>query len=353
MTGTDETLRRQARRRFRWLGLFVPLGVAVMFAAVQVALLPHMPSPAATHWGASGGPDGFGAAWTFPAMSLGIGGGFAALLAGLALSGVPTTSGRPASFKLVTAMIWAFVSFIGVAMLGSCIVQVGVADAHDVPSVVPVTLVGGVAALGLGVVGWRAAPALPPVEGAEGRRVEAADLAQGERAVWIRGVSLSRVAMAVLGVAILTTAGMTITTAILDIRILGALTAATWITGGCCVLVSALVLLSSTFQVRVDAAGLTVRAPLGWPRTHVAVGDIRSVEVVHVSPMGEYGGWGWRYGLGGVGLGIVMRAGEALRVTTTAGKKVTVTVDDAVTGAALLEAMTPDDLGARGADTEP
>jgi len=346
MTDADDMLRRRALRRFRWSGLIIPLTAFALLAVVQVALLPQMPDPAATHWGFSGGPDGFGSAWTLPAMTLGVGGGLVVLFALLALSDLPVNGvgarGAGRKYKMVAAITWAEVGLVGVPMLGTFAVQVGLDDAHDAPATTWMLPVGAVVGAVLAFAAWRLNFAVPtePSSGAEPAEIR---LAPTERAVWIRSVSLARVAVAVLGVALLVTAGMALTTAILDLRLQGALSPVTWIVGACCLVVTAAVLLSATFEVRVDDAGLTVRGPLGWPRTHVERTDIRSVEVVQVSPMGEFGGWGWRYGVAGAGLGIVMRAGEAIRVTTTAGKRVTVTVDDAETGAALLRGLGADE----------
>jgi hypothetical protein len=46
----------------------------------------------------------------------------------------------------------------------------------------------------------------------------------------------------------------------------------------------------------VDQRGLTVRRPLGFPAYPVPLAEIAAVDVVDVSALGEYGGWGWRLG---------------------------------------------------------
>ena len=65
--------------------------------------------------------------------------------------------------------------------------------------------------------------------------------------------------------------------------------------------------------------------------------DIESVKMVQVEPLAEFGGWGWRWTPEG-GLGVVARAGEGILVVLRDGRRFTVTVDDAETGAALLAA---------------
>lgn len=336
---TYEAERRRAVRRFRWVGLYAPLAVFVMLTAAQFAMLPAMPDPAATHWGFTGGPDGFGPQWVLPVMTIAVGGGITLLLALLALSGLRTNSGRAMSYRVIAAAIWFEVGLLGVGQFLTAAMQVGYDDARDVPNAGPALLIGAAIGLVAGFLAWKGALDVPADPDERAAAPDAVDLAPGERAVWIRSVSLSRSALIVLGTLILITAGLGLTTAVLDARLQGGLTAGAWITFGCCALVTLAVLLCSTFEVRVDAEGITVRAPLGWPRKHIPAGDIRSAEVVQVSPMGEFGGWGWRYGVAGAGLGIVMRAGEGIRVTTNAGKRVTVTVDDAETAAALLRGL--------------
>ena len=60
--------------------------------------------------------------------------------------------------------------------------------------------------------------------------------------------------------------------------------------------------------------------------------------VIDVSPLRDFGGWGWRVGHGGR-TGIVLRSGEALLVEQTGGRSLVITVEDAAQGAALLNTM--------------
>ncbi len=92
------------------------------------------------------------------------------------------------------------------------------------------------------------------------------------------------------------------------------------------------------FHVRVDDTGFTVRSVLGIPRFRVPLAEVATAAKVEVNPMGEFGGWGMRLGADRR-FGIILRAGEAIEVARTNGKRLVVTVDDAGTGAGLLEAL--------------
>lgn len=88
----------------------------------------------------------------------------------------------------------------------------------------------------------------------------------------------------------------------------------------------------------VDRRGLMVRSVIGWPRMRIPLNEVVSAEVTMVSPMGDFGGWGYKVDLAGT-VGIVVRAGEAIRVRRTGERAMVVTVDDAATGAALLNTL--------------
>jgi hypothetical protein len=278
-------------------------------------------------------------------MTLLIGGGLSALIAGIVLAEI-ASPGRRAAYRFPAAVIWWELGFLGTTLTATCIVQVGLDDARDAPSTILILLGGLLLGFVLGFAAWRLAIE-PPLEEEEGVVPEPVVLAAGERAVWMQTVTMARTGVVVLAASIALLVVMAGVSAVIDLRA-GGLGAGFWITVGALVLVTVLVLCALVFRVRVDERGLSVRAVVGWPHLRVPRSDIRSVEVVHVSPMAEYGGWGWRYGIG-IGWGVVMRTGEAIRVTRRDGRMLTVTVDDAETAAALLRG-----LGDRGkAEAEP
>lgn len=159
---------------------------------------------------------------------------------------------------------------------------------------------------------------------ARGPRLE---LAPGERAVWSAwtGVSPAVLAIPLLAlVPVLVMAVLEIASAYLLLVVL---------------LVTVVVAGSLYARVWVDERGLTVRGPLGFPAYTVPLAEIAAVDVIEVSAMGEYGGWGWRLGRR-QRFGAIFRSGEALQVTRGDGRRFVVTVDGAAEAAAPLTALT-------------
>lgn len=326
------TARKKARRAFAVLCLWIPLAVFAVIAVVQLALMPVLPETVATHWGGSGVADGFGPAWTYPAMTIGIGGGLTALIAGLALFEVKSETQRT-QYRFLGAVIGAETGLLGTMMLGLVIVQVGLSDAADAPNSYWVMALGLVVAAAMGVVYFLVLEE-PPAADADERDVAPLALGDLEQAVWIRSARMSRTAAWVLGSLLgLTTLGMLVI-CFVEMRDPSGASWAVWGTLALMLVVTVLSLTMVRFDVRVDANGLTARAPIGWPRVHTPASQITSARVVEVSPMAEFGGWGWR--IGASGTGIVLRAGEGIRIGRKGKSDLTITVDDAETAVALL-----------------
>lgn len=96
-----------------------------------------------------------------------------------------------------------------------------------------------------------------------------------------------------------------------------------------------LVLAITGWQVRVDSRGLTAAGAFGWPRLHVPADEVEGAHVVEINPLRQFGGWGLRTNRSGA-VGVVIRRGEAIAVDRSGARRTVVTVDDAATGAALL-----------------
>jgi len=99
---------------------------------------------------------------------------------------------------------------------------------------------------------------------------------------------------------------------------------------------------SGDYRATAGPTGFTARSVLGWPAFRIPVSDIARVSIVEVQAMRDFGGWGLRWVPAGPGggsrWGIVSRQGEGLEVVRRDGRSLVVTVGDAATAAAVLEA---------------
>jgi hypothetical protein len=158
------------------------------------------------------------------------------------------------------------------------------------------------------------------------------DLTPGDRVAWLHLTFLPVPAMAVI-VAVVTIMGLKagVAWAAGDRGGIGAILTAI------ALLLLALLATNAVFRVRVDARGLSVRSVLGIPRFRVAPQEVGSVAVVDARSLGVSGSWGIRILPHRVT--IVMRSTTGIRVTRRDGRIFFVTVDDAATAAALLDAL--------------
>ncbi|CAG7604744.1 DUF1648 domain-containing protein [Leucobacter soli] len=323
----------RARRAARWVGVYVPVAVVLIGLAVVIVWIPRLPDPAATHWGFSGGPDGFGSRWTSVWLLGGLGLGFILMMRLMVVFG-----GRGGAMPLwsrfqrfMTAFTVGFAAFIVTVTLTTAGVQLDLDDAADAPGV------GGFMALSFGIwivaglVGWFAQPSVEirqPV--ADPSRPLA--LAGTERAVWIGAVKPSRVFLWVIGAALGVLGVSTVVVFLAPVE-----TAVRWIMFGVFLLVLALSVTTLWFGVRIDARGLEARSFLGWPAFRLPATEVESVVAERIVPFAEFGGWGLRWTPGR--FGIVMRTGDGVVATREDGRIFAVTVDDAETAAALLAAV--------------
>ena len=88
-------------------------------------------------------------------------------------------------------------------------------------------------------------------------------------------------------------------------------------------------------EARVDDEGLRVRLGV-IPVRRIPLEKISSARGIDLEPI-EWGGWGWR--AVGNGSAIVLRRGAALEISFRSGRRFAVTVDDAGTGAALINGL--------------
>ena len=314
------------------VGLVAPVAIAGIAVSLQIAWLPELPDPAATHWSGTGSPDGFGSPWTFPALTAGVS-LLLPLIMLLMLPALRRAAGLFGARALATGAV-SLASFIAVSMTMSVAAQRGLEDAAEAGGVGTALAAGLGAALVLGVAGWLVQPhAAVGTAGAlsDAGPVEPLPVDAAERVLWISRVQapwwLWVVALCPLVI-------------IAVLIVAGVLDAPGWSVAlmlGAMALVALLLVSLTSFTVVVDRRGLRARSVLGWPRLKADSEDILDVSVVNVSPLGDFGGWGLRVTPRAVGL--VAREGSAIEIRRAGGKNLVVTVDDAETAANLLAGL--------------
>lgn len=309
------------RRRAGLLGVVVPVLITAAAWAVVVALLPRVPEPAAVHWGTSG-VDRTGSVTELVA-SMAVTSGISLLV--MALFSVLT--GRQALTRRMTlGLAVALATMFGGIAVVTVAVQVDVPTAADAGSPEWWLVAVVAAALALGAVAGALAGADPaqPATGTLPPDAATASLPEGQRAVWlstVTGLGPRLTWALVVGGAVLAVGLWLLTRSAVPVVVLAP--------------VVVLMLAMTSWQVQVDPRGLTARGNLGWPRVHVPAEEVERADVAQVRPFPEFGGWGLRTDVAGT-VGVVVRAGEAIAVERSGGRRLVVTVDDATTGAALL-----------------
>ncbi|MFE0045136.1 hypothetical protein [Streptomyces albireticuli] len=294
---------------------------AVGVLSVFLSLRDRLPGRMATHIGPGGEADGFSGQGSFLAVALGVLIGDAVLFGGL-VHWMRTNPGP----QRVVAVIGGAVA----VLTGWLVVAVLLANA-DVDDPESVTLPGLQAALAFGAaavyaaLGWLICGRVEEGETSSEPPADAARLSLGasETAVWSRTTG-SRVLPAT-GVLVLA-AGL----------VVGITTG--WLSALPMLVAGAPLALLTGARVTADRRGITVAPTFAsWPRLNIPLERIAEAGNRPVSPFREFGGWGYRIRPGASG--IVLRTGDALVATLATGKEFVVTVDDAATAAALLNAL--------------
>lgn len=330
---------RRARTAFWWVGVIVPLALISLASIVVIAWLPEIPDPAAIHWGLDG-VDGFAPRWTPLVVLIGLGGGAVVLFAFIALishrppqRGAVAPTPQPqwsATARLLGAASLGVAGMMAMLAIATTAAQRGLADAADAADITPWVPVFIVVLAAFGVAGWFLQPKTTVSVRPSDAPAAPLPLADHERAVWMRTVSIAPSGQIVLGIGVFFAIAMTV-------LLLAQGIAAGWITAAVSLLAMVLVATGLSFRVRASAVGLRVRSAAGWPRVTIPADEIASARAIQVDPFAEFGGWGYRIGTDGR-RGFVLRAGEALEVTRTNGRVFVVTVDDAATAASVLAA---------------
>lgn len=314
-------------RRVTW-GVVVPFVITAGTFYLISTWLPRLPEQVVLQWGPDGTPNRFGPVWELISIT-----GVFAVISFLVLAGFALFTGRTG---FIRRMVCGLAT--GLALLFAGIMLDPLAHQLDRPSgegpaynelgilvVMGVALAGGILAASAAGKDPRR-PSGKPVTG------EQAELAPDERALWVKTITPGRRFLLVFTAAVAA-----------YLALMGGIAwwAQSWVTVIIALVPVPLVLVLFAWRVRVDSRGLTAASFMGWPKLHVPADEVEGAQLGEVkSPMGEFGGWGIRSSLQhpAGAIGVVIRAGEALEVARSGGRKIVVTVDDAATGAALLNA---------------
>lgn len=312
------------RGRAWLLGVAVPVLATAAAWVLVISWLPRLPAMVALHWGPGGMVDRVGSVAELVTVTGTVGAGSVVVLAVLSL-----VVGRTAlTRRMVLGLASGTSVFFGGLLVTTVAVQVDAPDATAAASPDLGLTLTVVAAVAVGALAGALAgpdpdlPATDPLPAAAPRE----PLGDQERAVWVRSVGPSAALVRWGGLAAALYIGLSVWLAVV---------AGSWFAAVVMLAVLPLVLSMLVWQVRVDASGLTVRGALGWPRQHVPAAEVVQAATRPVSPFTEFGGWGLRTAVNGT-VGVVVRRGAAIAVDRSGGRRFVVTVDDATTGAALL-----------------
>jgi hypothetical protein len=311
-----------------WIGIGLPVVVAVLSFGPWLLVRGEVPDPLATHFELGGRANGSMPIWAFVLLQLAFAVPCTAVLvrSGWRPRSVPPVVVVTATFVgLLTGWVWSSTLLAndgqpswqaarlgGGAVLGAYGSAIGCS--------IPVALLvrrtaralGGTAAAGT------SAPAL--VLDPEAR---VAWFGRARSTAFLVGGTAGTVAGAVL--VVLSVAGRVGSAVGLSLSLVG---------------VGLALLAFAAVEVRVDASGLVVRSgALHWPRVRIPLERIASSSAVDLRPA-AWSGWGYRGSLRLMGRAAwVLRAGEGLEVELRDGGRFAVTVDGAEQAAAVVNGL--------------
>jgi hypothetical protein len=322
------------------VAVIVPALITIASLIAMFVLASSGPSRIVTHWGYAGQADRYGSPFTYLVLMGAVAVPLIVVLGGGAVLLAHRAALSPVIKLAAVAGVWMS-SFLAIVFTGSLLAQRTASDVAATGSPGLEILVGVAVALVLGVGAWFVLPpAVRRSASADQAATPAISLATNERASWLRSATASRGLLAVfIGLILVLGASQFLVVWVSDGR--------AWWVSFVPIVVLLIVLASFAWTVRIDSRGVRIRSALGIPSIGIPIDNVASATVVNVSPISEFGGYGFRWSLNGR-FGIILRSGEALEIRRHNGLDVVITVDDATTAAALLNGLV-----ARGSEVAP
>ena len=310
------------------IGLGLPAAVVALAAVPLILYGDQLPDPVASHFDASGAPDGSMSLTSFVLVSL-------LILIGPGLLMVIIAAANSARMDRAVAPflvgLGGFLAVLGAGILAeTAVTQRGLeswTEAEGVFLGVGVVLLLSAAVAGLAT--WLAI-GLPYNEtstlfaaDADGE-VPRLTIAEGERAVFTETITMGWMLWLIIGLA--GTVVAVVFVAPWPVALLVGLS-----------LIPALLL--TAFRVQADRSGLTVRSVVfGIPFARIDADEVVEATVIDVEPM-KWGGWGYRGSLKVLGrAAVVTRRGPGVHLKLTGDRVLVVTLDNPTSAAALLNA---------------
>lgn len=310
----------KARARFHLWGLMVPLGLMLVLGVLPLTWVSALPRLVPVHWGANSQPDDFSSPttliWTMTLVGVGV--IFFLWVLGILL-------GKDIMTRRVLVGTSAFCVGVvgGGPLLILWLMRTQTAEEISVAFITTAALIAGIV---LGIVAGAVLPkdkfvaATSHLDAGAPRTA----LSDSEFGVWVTRTD-SRTGYIIAGINFIFFAALIIATQL-------------WWLVLFALLLSLVMVTMFAWNVRVDQTGLSVTSVARVPKRHIFLDEIENAEVSTVNALSDFGGWGLRTGFSGA-TGVILRSGPALQVNMSGNRTFYVTVDDAATGAALLNSL--------------
>lgn len=319
----------------------VPALIVVLSGLVGALLVDgwrsRLPEPVASHWGSGGEADGFTS----------VGGVLISVVAAAAIGAAVCLVAfvrrvDASTRRMVTGISCGTAVFIIALIVGLTGSQVDRVDAAGAPLSGWAILVAVVCGVVAGVVAGYLLPGdeagdAPPIVGEVPVAAHNDDDGEGDGdgVLWSGRATLAPVAMIVLG------------SSVLALLVTAALVGLWWILVPVAAILAVVTAATGQVRVTVSAQQVAMSGTFGRPRVVIPVGEIERAEVVPVSAVKDFGGWGIRIGFSAKlkgATGFVLRSGTGLMVVRTGDsptpfRRDVVVVDGAESAAGTINAV--------------